>query len=42
MNSICWLKGTYYLPTKEIEIPDRSKPRTYFISYYQWTSLILL
>ncbi|CAF4786861.1 unnamed protein product, partial [Rotaria magnacalcarata] len=27
INSICWLKGTYYLPTDEITIPDRSKPR---------------
>ncbi|CAF3058093.1 unnamed protein product [Rotaria sp. Silwood2] len=41
-NSICWLKGSYYLPTEEIIIPDRSKPRTYFVSYYQWTAFILL
>ncbi|CAF1556774.1 unnamed protein product, partial [Didymodactylos carnosus] len=37
-NSICWLKGTYYLPTEEITIPDRSRPR---LSYYQWTTYIL-
>ncbi|CAF4182933.1 unnamed protein product [Rotaria socialis] len=41
-NSICWLKGSYYLPTDEITIPDRSKPRSYFVSYYQWTAFILL
>ncbi|CAF1595468.1 unnamed protein product [Rotaria magnacalcarata] len=41
INSICWLKGTYYLPTDEITIPDRSKPRINRISYYQWTPLIL-
>ncbi|CAF3475738.1 unnamed protein product [Rotaria sp. Silwood1] len=41
-NSICWLKGSYYLPTEDITIPDRSKPRTYFVSYYQWTAFILL
>ncbi|CAF1155957.1 unnamed protein product [Adineta ricciae] len=42
VNSICWLKGTYYLPTKEIEIPDRSVPRMYHVSYYQWTTIALL
>ncbi|UJR24304.1 hypothetical protein I4U23_027271 [Adineta vaga] len=42
INSICWLKGTYYLPTKDIEIPDRSVPRTYVVSYYQWTTITLL
>ncbi|CAF2506909.1 unnamed protein product [Rotaria sp. Silwood2] len=41
-NSICWLKGSYYLPTEEITIPDRSKPRLYHVSYYQWTPFILL
>ncbi|CAF1594721.1 unnamed protein product, partial [Adineta steineri] len=41
-NSICWLKGSYYLPTEEITIPDRSKPRPYHMSYYQWTPFILL
>ncbi|CAF0830369.1 unnamed protein product [Adineta ricciae] len=41
-NSICWLKGSYYLPTEEITIPDRSKPRVYYVSYYQWTPFILL
>ncbi|CAF1978464.1 unnamed protein product [Rotaria magnacalcarata] len=41
-NSICWLKGSYYLPTDNITIPDRSKPRSYFVSYYQWTTFILL
>ncbi|CAF0857280.1 unnamed protein product [Rotaria sordida] len=41
-NSICWLKGSYYLPSEEITIPDRSIPRTYFVSYYQWTAFILL
>ncbi|CAF3509396.1 unnamed protein product [Adineta steineri] len=30
-NSICWLKGSYYLPTEEINIPDRSKPRVYYV-----------
>ncbi|CAF0755753.1 unnamed protein product [Didymodactylos carnosus] len=41
-NSICWLKGTYYLPSDEITVPDRSKPRTYHVSYYQWTPYILV
>ncbi|CAF1496991.1 unnamed protein product [Adineta steineri] len=42
VNSICWLKGTYYLPTEEIKIPDRSVPRMYLVSYYQWTSPALV
>lgn len=41
-HTICWLKGSYYLPTDNITIPDRSQPRVHYVSYYQWTPLILL
>ncbi|CAM2723184.1 unnamed protein product [Rotaria socialis] len=40
INSICWLKGTYYLPTDDTTIPDRSTPRINRINDIGWKTLV--
>ncbi|CAF0756109.1 unnamed protein product [Rotaria sordida] len=41
-NSICWLKGTYYLEVDRQLIPHRTENSEFRIAYYQFVPYILL
>ncbi|CAF1175814.1 unnamed protein product [Rotaria sp. Silwood1] len=41
-NSICWLKGTYYLAVDRQSIPHRTQNSEFRIAYYQFVPYILL
>ncbi len=41
-NSICWLKGTYYLETDRRVIPHRTQNSEFHIAYYQFVPYMLL
>ncbi|CAF2650729.1 unnamed protein product [Rotaria sp. Silwood2] len=41
-NSICWLKGTYYLEIDRQLIPHRTQNSEFRIAYYQFVPYILL
>ena len=41
-NSICWLKGTYYLDQGERLIPHHTQNTEFRIAYYQFVPYILL
>ncbi|CAF3655313.1 unnamed protein product [Rotaria socialis] len=41
-NSICWLKGTYYLDVYSHLIPHRTQNSEFRIAYYQYIPYILL
>jgi hypothetical protein len=41
-NSICWLKGTYYLETDRRIIPHRTQNSEFRIAYYQFVPYMLL
>lgn len=41
-NSICWLKGTYYLENDRSMIPHRTQNSEFRVAYYQFVPYILL
>ncbi|CAF3547391.1 unnamed protein product [Adineta steineri] len=41
-NSICWLKGTYYLAVEQQRIPQRAENNEFRIAYYQYVPYMLL
>ena len=41
-NSICWLKGTYYLEQQQKSVPHRTENSEFQIRYYQFIPFILL